>query len=336
MANKQGVIDAFNKAKAAGHIDTIQAVEKQYGIPSGMMVGLAAQESMFNPEAVSRGGAVGMFQFMPKTAGRFKIDPLNVSQSADAAGRYLSILYKQFGSWKGAASAYNWGEGNYGKWLKGKRKMNSETRDYYPNITKMRKILQGELKQSAIEGVNNEPLITPNIPSVGAGSIPNAPATVNNGAGNVDQLVPQQMPQVQQMPQIPQMPQIAPQAMPDIQMPQMPQVAPQTMPDIQTPQMPDIQMPQMQEMVEMPQIVPQEMPDIQMPAGAIPVSAPYGDVVVAPETRQEATLMNQLQGKDEGLIPHIPELLNITKMSGRLLSSSTKFDKLLMEALEAM
>lgn len=69
-------------------------------------------ESGGNPNAVSKAGAAGAYQFMPGTAKQFGIDPFNEAQSREAARKYLTQLYKQFGSVDKALLAYNWGPGN--------------------------------------------------------------------------------------------------------------------------------------------------------------------------------------------------------------------------------
>lgn len=82
------------------------------------LVWVAAIESGFNPQAISKAGAVGLFQFMPETAERFELgiaegldERRSIVKSIDAAIAYLSLLKDQFGSWDLALAAYNCGEG---------------------------------------------------------------------------------------------------------------------------------------------------------------------------------------------------------------------------------
>jgi hypothetical protein len=59
-------------------------------------------------------GALGPFQFLPRTAKEYGLkDPNNLSQAANAASRKLQHLLKYYhGNIVKAVAAYNWGEGN--------------------------------------------------------------------------------------------------------------------------------------------------------------------------------------------------------------------------------
>lgn len=82
-------------------------------------------ESALNPDAVSRVGATGLWQFMlPTATGEgLEVNTL-VDQrrdpyaSSEAAARYLKKLYGIFGDWSLAIAAYNCGPGNVSKAMK--------------------------------------------------------------------------------------------------------------------------------------------------------------------------------------------------------------------------
>ena len=79
-------------------------------------------ESALHPNAVSRAGAVGLWQFMIGTAKKYGLevtsliderkDPIKASY---AAAHYLKDLYDIFGDWSLAIAAYNCGPGNVSK-----------------------------------------------------------------------------------------------------------------------------------------------------------------------------------------------------------------------------
>ena len=79
-------------------------------------------ESALNPNAVSRAGATGLWQFMITTGKQYGLqvnsllderrDPIKASY---AAARYLRDLYKVFGDWNLVIAAYNCGPENINK-----------------------------------------------------------------------------------------------------------------------------------------------------------------------------------------------------------------------------
>lgn len=120
-------------------------IYQEMGVSPDLVPILLAQlhaESSWNPSAVSRVGASGISQFMPKTARNFGVQ----YGSSDAAVRtqiqgqvkYMNYLLKFFnGNVDHALRAYNWGEGNMQKYLRGKKQMPAETRNYIPKIRRL-------------------------------------------------------------------------------------------------------------------------------------------------------------------------------------------------------
>lgn len=110
---------------------------------------LPVVESALNPNAVSRAGATGLWQFMFGTGKIYGLeintliderrDPI---KSTEAAVRYLNDLYNIFGDWHLAIAAYNCGPGNVNKAIRragGKKDywqiyhyLPRETRGYVP------------------------------------------------------------------------------------------------------------------------------------------------------------------------------------------------------------
>lgn len=90
---------------------------KKYNVPQNILWGVWGMETTFGANVkTSSAGAVGDFQFLPSTAGRYGYPLTNtpsqaqLQQQADAAAHYLSDLYKQHGnSWDAALRAYSGG-----------------------------------------------------------------------------------------------------------------------------------------------------------------------------------------------------------------------------------
>ena len=108
-------------ALASYYFPIFEDVFNRYEMPQELKY-MAVIESAFNPVAVSRAGAKGMWQFMYNTARSYGLrinsfvdERLDPYKSADAAARYLKDAYSIFGDWNLAISSYNCGSGNVNK-----------------------------------------------------------------------------------------------------------------------------------------------------------------------------------------------------------------------------
>lgn len=97
------------------------------------LIYLSAIESDLIPNIRSPKGALGLWQFMPETAKRYKLkvnkyidERMHTEKATRAAVKYLSEAKEQFGSWTLAAAAYNMGFGRTSRTIS-----EQKTRDYY-------------------------------------------------------------------------------------------------------------------------------------------------------------------------------------------------------------
>jgi membrane-bound lytic murein transglycosylase D len=100
----------FVRARLLDVLDRLDA-------PPGLQL-VPVVESGYNPYALSRAGALGLWQLMPGTARVLGVRRVkgfdgrrHVEISTDAAARYLLNLHEQFGNWPLAFAAYHDGPG---------------------------------------------------------------------------------------------------------------------------------------------------------------------------------------------------------------------------------
>ncbi len=98
---------------AAGQAWTseIERAAANAGVDPRLLAAMVWQESGFQPDAVSRSGALGLSQLMPATAEGLGVDPLNAIENLDGGARYLAWTIKEFGSLELGLAAYNAGPG---------------------------------------------------------------------------------------------------------------------------------------------------------------------------------------------------------------------------------
>jgi len=114
LANRQSFENTLRRANY--YMPIMIPILQKHGLPEELAL-LPAIESAFNPFAVSRAGAAGLWQFIPSTARRYGLrvdgeidERFDVIKSTEAAAMYLKDLYQTFKNWELALAAYNCGE----------------------------------------------------------------------------------------------------------------------------------------------------------------------------------------------------------------------------------
>jgi len=91
----------------------IELAAARHNVDPNLVRAVIKVESNFNPQAVSRKGAVGLMQLMPSTARGLSVtDPFDPQQNVEAGVRHLrSLLDNNSGDLPRTLAAYNAGQG---------------------------------------------------------------------------------------------------------------------------------------------------------------------------------------------------------------------------------
>ena len=149
--------------------DMVSRVLKEEGVPQDLIY-LAQAESAFQPLALSRAGARGIWQFVPWRGNEYGLkrswwvdERQDPEKATRAAAQHLRDLYGLFGDWYLAMAAYNCGPGNVQKgvertgyadfWeLYRRNVLPRETKNYVPIIVALTLIA----KDAAHYGIQTE------------------------------------------------------------------------------------------------------------------------------------------------------------------------------------
>ena len=152
----------------------IDSVFRKYNLPVQLKY-LAVVESELKTKAVSKVGAAGPWQLMPKTA---RILGLKVNarhderkdyyKSTRAAARHLKHLHQQYGDWLLVFAAYNSGEGTvntainkagFKNFWKIRSYLPGETREYVDKFIATCYYFEGTYSQALMTGNNRLPFL---------------------------------------------------------------------------------------------------------------------------------------------------------------------------------
>jgi membrane-bound lytic murein transglycosylase D len=137
----------------------IEDIFDSYGLPTELKY-MAVIESALNPNAVSRAGATGMWQFMYSTGRLYGLtinsivderrDPVKATH---AAAKYLKDMYNIFNDWTLVIAAYNCGPGNVVKAIR----RSGNKKDYWDIYYRLPRETRGYIPQyiAAAYAINN-------------------------------------------------------------------------------------------------------------------------------------------------------------------------------------
>ena len=145
------------------YLHLICAEIEQRGMPMEIAL-LPIIESAYNPSALSKARASGIWQFIPATGKIYGLQQnwwldnrRDVTMATTGALDYLERLYTMFGDWQLALASYNWGEGSVSRAVSKNRarsmsgdysslRMPAETRNYLPKLQAVKNIVLNPAK----------------------------------------------------------------------------------------------------------------------------------------------------------------------------------------------
>ena len=136
LATRNTQIASLHVPQSATWInDIVEKAALRHAVDPNLVRAIVQVESGFNPQAVSRKGAIGLMQLMPKTAKSLNVtNPYDPAQNVDAGVRHFRELLDSYnGNLELSLAAYNAGVGAVHR-SRGVPRY-AETRDYVKRIT---------------------------------------------------------------------------------------------------------------------------------------------------------------------------------------------------------
>jgi len=140
----------------------IEAAAARHNVDPALVRAVIKVESNFNPNAVSRKGAMGLMQLMPQTARQLSVsNPFDPQQNVDAGVRHLKQLMESYGGDLNLTlAAYNAGAGAVAR--SSGVPHYAETEQYVKRITQL--VHGGSLAASPTWGTHSALLAAPRAP----------------------------------------------------------------------------------------------------------------------------------------------------------------------------
>jgi len=192
-----GQNDPFRKGiiRSGAYLAEMKQIFRDSGLPEDLVY-LPHVESSFNPNAYSKFGAAGMWQFTRSTGKSFMTVSYAIDERRDpilstrAAARLLKRNYKKFRSWPMAITAYNHGvagllrakrrKGNYETIFKEYRSriFKFASRNFYSEFLAAREVAR-DYRQYFGELILDKPLKSQEVVLAGYGSLPEIARQLN-------------------------------------------------------------------------------------------------------------------------------------------------------------
>ena len=135
-----GAFDLYRGTQWHGEQDNTVAALLSGLAPTGsaspaLLAAMMAQESGGSQGAVSKKGALGVMQLMPKTAAELGVNPRDRAQNLAGGAAYMNQMLARYGgNVPDALGAYNAGPGRMDAFLAGKATLPDETRNYISSV----------------------------------------------------------------------------------------------------------------------------------------------------------------------------------------------------------